>query len=91
MKVINNNTLIKLEKQFTTLGNGLNINNETQNRKDIVTGTVVQSTDSNIKGIAYFPMYAASIITTSEGEFYIVNNEDILALDDWETFGHRIL
>ena len=82
MKVINNNTLIKLEKQFTTLGNGLNINNETQNRKDIVTGTVVQSTDSNIKGIAYFPMYAASIITTSEGEFYIVNNEDILALDD---------
>ena len=91
MKVINNNTLIKLEKQFTTLGNGLNINNETQNRKDIVTGTVVQSTDSNIKGIAYFPMYAASIITTAEGEFYIVNNEDILALDDWETFGHRIL
>lgn len=82
MRVINNNTLIKLEKQFTTLGNGLNINNETQNRKDIVTGTVVQSTDSNIKGIAYFPMYAASIITTSEGEFYIVNNEDILALDD---------
>ena len=91
MKVINNNTLIKLEKQFTTLGNGLNINNETQNRKDIVTGTVVQSTNSNIKGIAYFPMYAASIITTSEGEFYIVNNEDILALDDWETFRHRIL
>ena len=91
MKVINNNTLIKLEKQFTTLGNGLNINNETQNRKDIVTGTVVQSTDSNIKGVAYFPMYAASIITTAEGEFYIVNNEDILALDDWETFGHRIL
>lgn len=82
MKVINNNTLIKLEKQFTTLGNGLNINNETQNRKDIVTGTVVQSTNSNIKGVAYFPMYAASIITTSEGEFYIVNNEDILALDD---------
>jgi hypothetical protein len=29
-------------------------------------------------------MYAASIITTSEGEFYIVNNADILALDDWE-------
>ena len=91
MRVINNNTLIKLEKQFTTLGNGLNINNETQNRKDIVTGTVVQSTNSNIKGIAYFPMYAASIITTSEGEFYIVNNEDILALDDWETFRHRVL
>ena len=82
MRVINNNTLIKLEKQFTTLGNGLNINNETQNRKDIVTGTVVQSTDSNIKGTAYYPMYAASIITTAEGEFYIVNNEDILALDD---------
>lgn len=82
MKVINNNTLVKLEKQFTTLGNGLNINNETHNRKDIVTGTVVQSTDSNIKGIAYFPMYAASIITTKDGEFYIVNNEDILALDD---------
>jgi hypothetical protein len=31
-------------------------------------------------------MYAASIITTSEGEFYIVNNADILALDDWKTY-----
>lgn len=84
MRVLNNNTLIKLEKQSTTLGNGLSVNNETQNRKDIVTGTVVQSTDPDIKGTAYFPMYAASIITTSEGEFYIVNNADILALDDWE-------
>jgi co-chaperonin GroES (HSP10) len=82
MRVINNNTLIKLEKQSTTLGNGLSVNNETQNRKDIVTGTVVQSTDPEIHGIAYFPMYAASIITTSEGEFYIINNADILALDD---------
>lgn len=82
MRVINNNTLIKLEKQSTTLGNGLSVNNETQNRKDIVTGTVVQSTDPKIHGIAYFPMYAASIITTSEGEFYIINNADILALDD---------
>lgn len=84
MKVINNNTLIKLEKQSTTLGNGLSINNETQNRKDIVTGTVVQSTDPEIKGEVFFPMYAASIITTSEGEFYIVNNADILAINDWK-------
>lgn len=81
MKVINNNTLIKLEKQFTTLGNGLNVNNETQNRKDIVCGTVVQSTDPAIKGTVYFPLYAASIVTTSEGEFYIVSNLDILMVE----------
>ena len=89
MKVINNNTLIKLEKQSTTFGNGLSVNNETQNRKDIVTGTVVQSTDPQIHGTVYFPMYAASIITNAEGEFYIVNNEDILAVDDWKTFNYR--
>lgn len=82
MKVINNNTLVKLQNQSTTLGNGLNINNETQNRKDIVTGIVVQSTDDSIKGKVWFPLYAASIITTSEGEFYIVNNQDIMLLDD---------
>ena len=82
MRVINNNTLVKLEKQSTTLGNGLNINNETQNRKDIVTGTVVQTTDTTISGVIWFPLYAASMITTSEGEFYIINNADILAVDD---------
>ena len=82
MKVINNNTLIKLEKQFTTLGNGLNVNNETQNRKDIVTGLVIQSTNPEISGTVYFPLYAASIVTTSEGEFYIVNNNDIMMVED---------
>ena len=84
MKVINNNTLVKLGDQSTTLGNGLSINNENQNRKDIVTGYVVQSTDKEIKGKVWFPLYAASIITTSDGEFYIVNNQDIMAIDDRE-------
>lgn len=82
MRVINNNTLVKLQNQSTTLGNGLNINNETQNRKDIVTGIVVQSTDPNITNTVWFPLYAASMITTSDGELYIINNDDILAVDD---------
>ena len=82
MKVINNNTLVKLEKQSTTFGNGLSVNNETQNRKDIISGKVVMSSDPEIKGIVYFPMYAASVITLSAGEFYIVNNNDIYLVDD---------
>ena len=84
MRVINNNTLVRLESQTTTLGNGLNVNTENQNRKDIVTGTVVQSTDTNIKGKVWFPLYAASMITTQDGEFYIVNNQDIMLIDDWK-------
>lgn len=83
MRVINNNTLIKVNENTMALSNGLNVHNETQNRKDIVKGLIVQSTDPTIKGTAYFPLYAASIITTSEGEFYIVNNSDIMAIDDW--------
>ena len=82
MRVINNKTLIKLERQTTTLGNGLNINTENQNRKDIVCGEVVQSTDSRIKGTIWFPLYAASIITTKDGEFYIVDNDDIMLIND---------
>lgn len=82
MKVINNKTLVKIETQTTTLGNGLNVNTENQNRKDIVTGKVIQSTDDQIKGTVWFPLYAASIVTTSDGEFYIVDNEDIMIIDD---------
>jgi len=84
MRVINNKTLIKLERQTTTLGNGLNINTENQNRKDIVCGEVVQSTDDRIMGTVWFPLYAASIITTKDGEFYIVDNDDIMLIDDWK-------
>lgn len=82
MKVINNNTLVRLGEQSTILGNGLSVNNENQNRKDIVTGTVVQSTSDEIYGTVWFPLYAASIITTKDGEFYIVNNQDIMLIDD---------
>jgi hypothetical protein len=82
MKVINNNTLVRLGEQSTILGNGLSVNNENQNRKDIVTGTVVQSTSDEIHGTVWFPLYAASIITTKDGEFYIVNNQDIMLIDD---------
>ena len=83
LKVINDNTLVKLEKQFTTLGNGLNINNETQNRKDIVSGSVVSTTNSELDGsTVYFPLYAASIVTLKDGEYYIVNNKDILLVEN---------
>lgn len=82
MKVINNNTLVKYGNQTTTLGNGLSVNVETQNRKDIVTGTVIQSTNPEIKGTVWFPLYAASVVTTGGQEYYVVNNDDIMLVDD---------
>lgn len=87
MRVINNNLLVRLESQSTTYSNGLSVNNETQNRKDIISGVVTDSScDSVSVGVVvYFPMYAASVISLSEGEFYIVNVDDVMIIDDRET------
>ena len=82
MKVINNNTLVKLGKNTTILGNGLSINNENQNRKDIVSGSVYLSDKFEEGTTIWFPLYAASIITLTQGEFYIVNNEDVLVIEN---------
>lgn len=84
MKVINNNILVKLESQSTTYSNGLSINNETQNRKDIISGKVYKTSNESsiaVGSIVWFPMYAASVVTLSEGEFYILNIDDVMIVD----------
>ena len=82
MRVVNNNVLVKLVGQTTKLGNGLSVNTENQNRKDIVTGTVYLSNNNeNLGAKVWFPLYAASLITLPEGEFYIVSWDDIVLID----------
>ena len=87
MRVINNNILVKLQSQSTTFGNGLSVNNETQNRKDIISGKVFKTSIDIIKEgeLVWFPMYAASVVTLSEGEFYIVHVDDVIIVDDANT------
>jgi co-chaperonin GroES (HSP10) len=87
MRVINDNLLVKLESQSTTFGNGLSVNNETQNRKDIISGKVFKTSVNEIKEgeLVWFPLYAASVVTLSEGEFYIINVDDVMIVDDANT------
>ena len=79
IKVTKGNVLIEPTTQATNLGNGLQINNETQSRKDVVTGIVV---DGEYKdAVVYFPLYAASPLTYNGINYLILNEQDILAYD----------
>lgn len=87
MRILNNNILVKLEKQSTTFGNGLSVNNETQSRKDIISGRIFKTSTDIVKEgeLVWFPMYAASVVTLNEGEFYIVHVDDVIIVDDADT------
>lgn len=79
IKVTKGNVLIEPTTQATNLGNGLQINNETQSRKDVVTGRVI---DGEYKdAVVYFPLYAASPLTYNGINYLILNEQDILAYD----------
>jgi co-chaperonin GroES (HSP10) len=79
IKVTKGNVLIEPTTQATNLGNGLQINNETQSRKDVVTGRVI---DGEYKDdVVYFPLYAASPLTYNGINYLILNEQDILAYD----------
>ena len=79
IKVTKGNVLIEPTTQATNLGNGLQINNETQSRKDVVTGIVI---DGEYKdAVVYFPLYAASPLTYNGVNYLILNEQDILAYD----------
>lgn len=82
IKVTKGNVLVKPIVQATNLGNGLQINNETQSRKDIITGLVI---DGEYKdAVVYFPLYAASPLTYEGINYMILNEQDVLAVDDRE-------
>ncbi len=82
IKVTKGNVLIEPITQATNLGNGLQINNETQSRKDIVTGLVIDGSYKD--AVVYFPLYAASPLTYNGINYLILNEQDILAIDDSE-------
>lgn len=75
--------LIKQIIEDANLGNGLSISRETQNRKDIITGTVIHTLKEEFAGKkVFFPLYAA-LPFAHEGENYlVVDVQDILVIDD---------
>ena len=83
IKVTNNKILIKQLDTETELGNGISINNETQSRKDVVSGLVVDSTDKQYEKdrVVYFPLYAALPVSYDGENYLIVDIKDILAYD----------
>jgi len=77
--VVQGKLLVKPVVQATSLGNGLQINNETQSRKDIATGLVV---DGKYKdSMVYFPLYSASPLTYEGVSYLILDEQDILAYE----------
>ena len=84
MRVLGNYTVVELASQTTVLDNGLAINNETQSRKDIVTGTVIKTNNPDLKDgeLIYFPLYAANMVTFQGKTLYVVDNRDVLLVDD---------
>lgn len=81
LAVTKKNTLVKLKSSEASLGNGLVVNTETQNRKDIVYGEVQDSHEFKKQDIIYFPLYAASKLSYMGEDYYIVNNDDIIAYE----------
>jgi co-chaperonin GroES (HSP10) len=81
LAVTKKNTLVKLKSSEASLGNGLVVNTETQNRKDIVYGEVVHSHEFKLGDVIYFPLYASSKLSYMGEDYYIVNNDDIIAYE----------
>lgn len=77
-----NKVLVKQINTTTSLGNGLQISNETQNRKDVIVGIIIDSVQKNKIGKKiFFPLYSA-LPLSYEGENYLVLDiQDILAIE----------
>ena len=90
IKVTANKILVQQLDTQTELGNGLSITNETQSRKDIVNGLVIETGPEvgPIKDcVVYFPLYAALPLSYKGVNYLIVDMDDVLAYDskdsDW--------
>lgn len=78
-----NKLLIKKLDQETNLGNGLQISNETQNRKDIVVGLVINTLDSVFEGKkVFFPLYSALPLSYEGENYLVVDIDDILVIEE---------
>lgn len=77
-----NKLLIKKLDQETNLGNGLQISNETQNRKDIVVGIVVDTLDSVFEAKkVFFPLYSALPLSYEGENYLVIDIDDVLAIE----------
>lgn len=77
-----NKLLIKKLDQETNLGNGLQISNETQNRKDIVVGLVINTLDSVFEDKkVFFPLYSALPLSYEGENYLVVDVDDILVIE----------
>jgi len=80
IKVTKGKVLIKQLDSQTNLGNGLSITNETQSRKDVVRGEVIDG-EYEIGTVVFFPLYASLPISYEGINYLIVDIGDILAYD----------
>lgn len=86
LKVTNNKMLIEPIVERTTLGNGLQINNETQSRKDIICGKCIDCEYGGYINLKiYFPLYAASTISYNGTNYMIIDVKDMLAMESYDT------
>lgn len=84
LRVTKNKLLIKQLDTQTELGNGLSITNETQSRKDIIKGLVIEAgpeIKAYINNVVYFPLYAALPLSNKGENYLIVDFDDVLAYD----------
>ena len=77
-----NKLLVKQINQSTNLGNGLQISNETQNRKDVVVGIVVDSKDPEWKDSkVFFPLYSGLPLSYEGENYLIIDVQDVLVFE----------
>jgi co-chaperonin GroES (HSP10) len=77
-----NKLLVKQLNQNTNLGNGLQISNETQNRKDIVVGIIVDCMEENKIGKKiFFPLYSALPLSYEGENYLVIDTDDVLVIE----------
>jgi len=77
-----NKLLVKQLNQSTNLGNGLQISNETQNRKDIVVGIIVDCMEENKIGKKiFFPLYSALPLSYEGENYLVIDTDDVLVIE----------
>ena len=73
---------MKQLNQSTNLGNGLQISNETQNRKDIVVGIIVDCMEENKIGKKiFFPLYSALPLSYEGENYLVIDTDDVLVIE----------
>ncbi len=82
VKALNNNVVVKLGDQRTTLANGMAVQ-EQRGKKDIVHGTVVLSADKQVSvgDKVWFPFYAALPIQYGGEVLHVVRSEDVVIVE----------